>query len=449
VVADLEVVEVSTTMTAPAPMPTAAPTGGRGAELVDQAAAPVAGGGDLAGARVWNRVALWVLPVVAAVGAVLSWGSLYTAATAALGSSAPVVHLATAAGTWRVNLVGASFPLLVDALILGASARYVAGVKAGRPVAGWRLAAHAGVVGTVLLNADAAPTLADVPWHVTAPIVWSVLVELVARDVLGQLRAVAGPLHADRIPVRLWVTAPVESARVSWRMARTGIADATRVRAMTERCAAAADLLAVTLPGPPGTRNAAARRQIARRLWSGALDPAQLAHLIRTTPDPKALHRTVLQAVAGLTHAEPAGPATGHAPAPSSASAGAPQGAPTSRPAQAPPMRRPGRGAVRQGGARESAGRADDATLAALIAQARAEHAAGERAGAGERTVRALLKAAGLSASNDRIRQALADGPAGPIAEAPPVAAVGEAGHQADGTAEAADDRTTGGEAAA
>ena len=112
---------------------------------------PPTDAGDLAGARRWNRVAACVLPVVAAVGAVLSWGSLYTAAAHALGTHAPAPG--------GINLVGAAFPLLVDALILGASARYVAGVKAARPVAGWRLAAHAGVAGTVLLNADAAPTL--------------------------------------------------------------------------------------------------------------------------------------------------------------------------------------------------------------------------------------------------------------------------------------------------
>ena len=253
-------------------------------------------------ARRWNAVAVVVLPVVAAVGAVLSWGSLYAAAAQALGAHAP-----TPGG---VNLAGAAFPLLVDALILGASARYVAGVKTGQPVAGWRLAAHAGVTGTVLLNADAAPTLGDIPWHVTAPIVWSVLVELVARDVLGQLRAVSAR-RADRIPLRLWLTTPAESVRVSWRMARTGADNADAVRAITERCAAARDDLAAFLPG---RRHARTRRQITRRLWAGALDPATLSHLIDTTDPnhPATLHRAVLRAVATGTQPATPLPATPH-----------------------------------------------------------------------------------------------------------------------------------------
>jgi hypothetical protein len=234
----------------------------------------------------WNRTAIAVLPLVAAVGAVLSWGSLYEAATRALGAHAPA--------PFGVNLAGAAFPLLVDALILGASARYVAGVKAARPVGGWRLAAHVGVAGTVLLNAAAAPTLAAVPWHVTAPIVWSVLVELVARDVLGELREVRST-RADRIPLRLWLTTPAESVRISWRMARTGATDADTARAATERCAAARDQLTAALPGARAWRR---RRQITRRLWAGVLDPATLAHLIATHPDPIELHRAVLRTIA-------------------------------------------------------------------------------------------------------------------------------------------------------
>lgn len=250
--------------------------------------------------RWWGLAAALVLPVVATVGAVLSWGSLYAAASTALGRHAPAP---TMLGR-PVNLAGAAFPLLVDALILGASARYVAGVKAGRPVGGWRLAAHAGVGGTILLNADAAPTLAEVPWHVTAPIVWSVLVELVARDALGELRETR-PNTADRIPLRLWLTTPAESVRVSWRMARTGEADAETARVVTERCAAARDQLAGAVRG---LRYRRLRQQITRRLWAGALDPATLAHLIDTIPDPAALHRAVLRTVAtGTTAPDPDG----------------------------------------------------------------------------------------------------------------------------------------------
>jgi hypothetical protein len=238
-------------------------------------------------AKRWNRIAISVLPLVAAVGAVLSWGSLYQAAATALGAHAPA--------PFGINLAGAAFPMLVDALILGASARYVAGVQAGRPVGGWRIAAHAGVTGTVLLNAAASPTLADIPWHVTAPIVWSVMVELVARDILGELREVSTTRRGDRIPWRLWLTSPAESARVSWRIARTGDTDVDAVRAVTERAAAARDHLATALPG---RRHRRTRRQITRRLWAGALDPATLVDLIDTHPSPAGLHGAVLRAVA-------------------------------------------------------------------------------------------------------------------------------------------------------
>ena len=249
----------------------------------------------------WNRIAIAVLPVVAAVGAVLSWGSLYEAAARGLGAHAPT--------PFGINLVGAAFPLLVDALILGASARYVAGVQAGRPVGGWRLAAHCGVAGTVALNAAAAPRPADIPWHVTAPIVWSVLVELVARDVLGELRAAQPVAALGRIPVRLWVTAPAESVRISWRIARTGAADPDAARAETERCAAARDHLAVVHPGPARWRM---RRQISRRLWAGALDPAALTDLVEQHDDPRGLHRAVLRVVA---EGRPCAPAPAPAPA--------------------------------------------------------------------------------------------------------------------------------------
>jgi hypothetical protein len=132
--------------------------------------------------------------------------------------------------------------------------------------------------------------------------VWSVLVELTARDVLGGWRATHQTLR-DRIPVRVWLTAPGESARVSWRMARTGIPDASVVREITEQCATARDLLAVALPGHSNRRK---RRQITRRLSSGVLDPGVLSHLIATTTDPDVrhtsdLHTTVLHTIASGT----------------------------------------------------------------------------------------------------------------------------------------------------
>lgn len=111
--------------------------------------------------RVWARI---VLIPVAVIGAALSFDSLYRAAVPVFG-----------------DRLAYGFPLLVDALILGASLEYVAGAKVGRPHSGWRLTAHAGIAGTLALNALAAHTPAEVPWHIVAPAVWSVLVELTAR----------------------------------------------------------------------------------------------------------------------------------------------------------------------------------------------------------------------------------------------------------------------------
>jgi hypothetical protein len=228
----------------------------------------------------------------------------------------------------------------------------------------------------VLLNAAAAPTLVDVPWHITAPIVWSVLVELVSRDVLDELREVRTH-RADRIPLRLWLTTPAESVRISWRMARTGATDADAARVATERCAAARDQLTAALPGLRRWRR---RRQITRRLWAGVLDSAALAHLIDTHPDPAELHRTVLRTIAtGSAAQAPAQPERRTATAET-----------TGAPAQAP----------------AHAGRrsATDAEIAAAIAVAPRPSL---------RSVGGALRAQGLSVSEDRLRAAMAAAEAG------------------------------------
>jgi hypothetical protein len=193
-----------------------------------------------------------VLSFVAAIGALLSYVSLYEAAVPTFG---PI------AAAW--------FPLLVDGLILGASLQYVAGARAGQPRAGWRMTAHAGVVGTVTLNAMAAPTLTAVPWHVTAPVVWSVLVELTARTVLGEWRAQHRPT-LDRVPARLWVTAPVESARVWLRLARRVDGDQAEARLEVAGYAAAVEALRIALPGRDGRT---ARAILRRQLRAGTLPP--------------------------------------------------------------------------------------------------------------------------------------------------------------------------------
>jgi uncharacterized protein DUF2637 len=200
----------------------------------------------------WARV---VLVPVAAIGAVLSFRSLYQAAVPTFG-----------------DYLAVGFPLLVDLLILGASLQYVAGAKVGRPMAGWRLTAHAGVVATLVLNALAAKTMGEVPWHVTAPAVWAVLVELTAKQVLGEWTATHAA-KADRISLPLWMTAPIESVRTRLLMFRTGITDAHRARIAVGVNAAAREALRLALPRRNARR---VRRIINRQLRAGSLAPVAI-----------------------------------------------------------------------------------------------------------------------------------------------------------------------------
>jgi hypothetical protein len=267
-----------------------------------------------------RRAAHAILAVVALVGAVLSYASLYAAAVHAFG---PVL--------------AAGFPLLVDALVLGASLKYVAGAKVGRARPGWRLTAHAGVGGTVLLNALAAPDLAGVPWHVAAPVVWSVLVELTAREAVGDWRAEHSS-RLERIPSRLWLTAPVESGRTWLRQARTGQANHAAARLDVGRQAAAAEALRLAIPGRSGRR---VRRVLFRQLRAGSLPAAAVLAACgwHDRPDPAAVlpartPESVLRAALGavlLPHGHPAerrtsertgpvtGPLSGDRPAPAGA----------------------------------------------------------------------------------------------------------------------------------
>jgi hypothetical protein len=200
-----------------------------------------------------KRTAHVVLAVVAIVGVVLSWASLYRAARPTFGP-----------------ILAAGFPLLVDALAAGASLMYVAGAQQGRGRPGWRLTAHAAIAGTVALNALAAPSVGDVPWHVTAPAVWAVLVELYGREALGQWRT-EHVEAAERIPARLWLTAPIESARTWLRQGRTGVLDHADARLDVGLHAAAGEALRLALPDRNGRR---VRRVLGRQLRAGSMPPA-------------------------------------------------------------------------------------------------------------------------------------------------------------------------------
>jgi hypothetical protein len=209
-------------------------------------------------ARQARRLGMWarvVLVPVAVIGAVLSFRSLYLAAVPTFG-----------------EYLAAGFPLLVDLLILGASLQYVAGAKIGRPMAGWRLTAHAGVGGTLILNALAANELGQVPWHITAPAVWAVLVELTAKQVLGEWKA-THTAKADTISLPLWMTAPIESVRTRLLMFRTGITNAHQARIAVGVNAAAREALRLALPRWNARR---VRRIINRQLRAGSLTPVAI-----------------------------------------------------------------------------------------------------------------------------------------------------------------------------
>ena len=235
---------------------------------------------DVTRLRMWARL---VLVPVGLIGAALSFASIYEAARPTYG---PVL--------------AAGFPFLVDFLVLGASLQYIAGARVGRPRIGWRLTAHAGVAGTLLLNGLAARDLAHLPWHVVAPAVWSVLVEMSAREVVGEYRAMRRA-PADRIPARLWLTAPVESTRTWLLMARFGLRSHAVARVDVGVLAAAGEALRLALPGRRPRR---VRRIIRRQLRAGSLPPAQVLASLGWTDstsdlvtDPAAVLRATLTGV--------------------------------------------------------------------------------------------------------------------------------------------------------
>lgn len=217
-------------------------------------ASDTAGPEEQGASSLW-RWALIVLVPVAATGAVLSFDALHSRAEQVFGD--PLAY---------------AFPLLVDALILGSTLAYLAGAKVGRPRAGWRFTAHAGVIGTVVLNADAAHGWGEVLWHITPPAVWAALVELTGAELLGRWRAQHATVLAH-IPARLWVTAPVESLRTWLRMARRLDGEQASARLDVGVHDAALHALELALPG---WKNRKIRRILRRQLRAGSLPPAAI-----------------------------------------------------------------------------------------------------------------------------------------------------------------------------
>nr|WP_269810003.1 DUF2637 domain-containing protein [Kineosporia rhizophila] len=201
-------------------------------------------------AMVVRTIGYGILAVVAAAGAILSYESLRQKAAQIFGY--PLAY---------------GFPVAVDLLIVGASLAYLGGAMIGHGRPGWRLTAHAGVAATITLNALAADSWAGVPWHVAGPAVWSILVELIARDLLGDHIA-ATQQTFSKIPLALWLTAPRESAATWLRLRRQAAHAATRAHVGEHD--AALELLRMAIPGRQGRRT---RKVIARQLRAGSVTP--------------------------------------------------------------------------------------------------------------------------------------------------------------------------------
>lgn len=166
---------------------------------------------------------------------------------------------------------GSAFPALLDTGVFVASEYYLATVRSNRPQHGFRLLAHALIAVTVALNVTVATDWRSAIFHAVPPAVFAALVELRARKELGDVRAEQG--RPDRIPLRLWLTSPIESAKLSLWVARDtsySVERANRERYLTARKA-----LRIAVPGIVG-KPRLARGLVRRQLRAGTLNPAAL-----------------------------------------------------------------------------------------------------------------------------------------------------------------------------
>ena len=212
------------------------------------------------------------LVLLAGVGAWLSYASVRSVAVGIFGT-----------------VGGSAFPVLLDVGVFVASEYYLASVRSNRPQHGFRALAHALVAVTVALNVSAADDWRGALFHAVPPALFAALVELRARKELGDVRAVEG--RADRIPLKLWITSPVESAKLSLWVAKQS--SFSTARAARERQLTALRALAIAVPNRKGDggRAAVARSLVARQLKAGALDPRTLVEatgLDQATPTPGA-----------------------------------------------------------------------------------------------------------------------------------------------------------------
>lgn len=194
---------------------------------------------------------------------------------------------------------GSAFPILLDTGVFVASEYYLASVRANRPQHGFRALAHALIAATIALNVSVAGDWRAALFHTIPPALFAALVELKARKELGDARAEHG--RPDRIPLRLWLTSPIESVKLSLWTARESSLSAQR--AARERYLTARRALRIAVPGRRGTARRA-RALVRRQLRTGNLDPRTLVEatgLDRQAHEPGPAAVLTVALVAALT----------------------------------------------------------------------------------------------------------------------------------------------------
>jgi hypothetical protein len=229
-----------------------------------------------------ERAATAALVLLAGIAGWLSYASVRAAA----------VHVFGTVG-------GSAFPVLLDAGVFASSEYYLASVRKGRPSFGFRTLTRALIAATVAINVSTATDWRAALMHAVPPALFAALVELRARQILGDQRAALG---VERIPLKLWIVSPVRSFRITLHVARQGAHGALWVQ--REQRAAALRALRIAVPGRGQARRA--RRQAASAIRSGMLAPADLiaATGLDDTADgtgPAAVLRVALRASLGAS----------------------------------------------------------------------------------------------------------------------------------------------------
>lgn len=172
------------------------------------------------------------------------------------------------------GLLADTFPLLADGIVAGATFRYVCLLRRGRYVRGWRLLAHGGITATVYLNAAVATSLGQVPWHVVAPAAFSVLIELWAKEAIGDFQELTGTLR-EPVPLWMWITDVRLARRAQLQMIRTGRTSLADALAEVHRIDVALQVLHLALPGDD-KQERRTRRRLARWIRRGVLPTANV-----------------------------------------------------------------------------------------------------------------------------------------------------------------------------